>query len=190
MRDVAETFNKPAARRGYVGIHATNVLLLALLWLLTIGLYAQLPDMVPGHMGLRGVTRWEPRGSGTWFLLPIMGTWSAALMYLLSLLVNGGAAAINIPRKKQILALPREAQTAILEPVRPFMFLMATWVLVLMCWLQWTFYRAALGGPGWRQDSASLGVMLVLMLLPFAGVFVLSRQVSVRLDAWSSRGPA
>jgi uncharacterized membrane protein len=99
-------------------------------------MYERLPDQIPAHVGPSGVTRWTPRESGVWWVLPLLGSFHAVLMYVLSTLANSGAAGINVPQKKRLLALPPEAQRYAMQPLRAFMFGMATWLLALMLWVQ------------------------------------------------------
>jgi hypothetical protein len=180
------SFNKPAESTGYVWLHALNVLLLLALWLFTFLMYERLPDQIPGHVGPSGVTRWTPRESGMWFVLPLLGSFHAGLMYLLSSLAGGGAAGINIPQKKRLLALSHEGQRYAMQPLRGFMYGMATWLLGLMLWMQVGMYRIAVAPPDDRPTGGLLAGSVVMTAAVLAGVYWLNRVVRRRIDAWES----
>lgn len=176
------------AGEAHTWLHVLNAGLLALLWLFSVIAWDLLPEQVPAHVGLRGVTRWVPRTSGAWFMLPILGTFSAGLMYLLAYALSGSAQAINVPQKKRLLALSPEGQRWVLRPVKTLMLGMAAWVLTLMCWLQWMLYTAARAGPDWRQDAPWLISAAILVLLPIVAAARLGRVIVRRVDEWEASG--
>jgi uncharacterized membrane protein len=184
------TFNKPPESGSYVWLHVCNVLLLAGLWLFTIVVYERLPDQIPAHIGPSGVTRWTPRESGMWFFLPLLGSFHAMLMYALSTLADSGASGINVPQKKRLLALPREAQRYAMQPLRAFMFGMATWLLVLMLWIQVHMYRIAAAPAADRPAGGLLSGTLVLTASVFVGVYILNRTIGRRIDEWEAQQSA
>jgi hypothetical protein len=166
-------------------LHALNALLFVALWTFTFAMYPRLPELIPGHMGLSGVTRWVPRDSGMWLLLPLLSSFHGLLMYALSSMANGSPAGINIPQKDRLLELPREGQRYAMEPTRTFMFAMATWLFMLTGLIQVQIYLAAMAGEAGRGDyTYMLGTMLALALLPLAGVVWLSRAISHRIEEW------
>jgi hypothetical protein len=170
--------------RGYRWLHLLNVLLLVALWAFAIVAYPALPERIPAHIGTSGVTRWTERDGGFWFLLPILGTFEAAFVYLVSRIAESGASGINVPQKKRLLALPREAQVYAIEPVRGFMYGMAAWLLLLTGLIQAELYVTAVSGGG--VADWFLPLLLAFLLLPFAGVVWLSRAIRVRIDRWDA----
>jgi uncharacterized membrane protein len=180
------TFNKPSEAGSYVWLHLLNALLLVGLWLFTIVMYERLPDQIPAHVGPAGVTRWTPRDSGMWFALPLLGSFHAMLMYVLSTLANSSAAGINVPQKKRLLALPREGQRYAMQPLRAFMFGMATWLLALMLWVQIQMYRIAAAPPADRPTGVLLYGTFVLTAAVLVGVYVLNRAIRRRIDEWEA----
>jgi hypothetical protein len=178
-------FNNPAAGSGYMWLHATNAVLLVGLWVFAVAVYGSLPDQVPGHIGTSGVTRWDAKQNSAWLLLPIIATVQTVVMYGVSAAASGGPSGLNVPAKKRLLTLPREGQRYAMQPVRGFIFGIATWLLVLTGYIQVYLYRVALAGPGAELPAGRLlpftGVMLALMLLM---AFSLSRRVNARIDAW------
>jgi uncharacterized membrane protein len=182
-----DAFDEPAPARSWLWLHLLNIVLLAALWLFTIRTYGSLPDQIPGHVGPSGVTRWERRDGGMWFLLPLLGTFHALLMYVLSGLAGGGAQGINVPQKKRLLTLSPEGQRYAMQPVRAFMYGMATWLLVLMFWMQFQMYRLALAGPGAAAPAGGMmrgTVVMVVVLL--AGTLWLRSAIIGRIDAWEA----
>lgn len=171
----------------YGWLHALNALLLIALWGFTVLMYRHLPEQIPGHMGMSGVTRWEDRDSGMWFVLPILGSFHALLMYALSGLAAGTPETINVPHKERLLALSPEGRRHAMEPLRPFMFGMAAWLLVLTGVIQLHMYAAARAGADATGGgtTAMLGIIFVA-LLPLAGVWLVSRAMRRRMDAWEA----
>jgi hypothetical protein len=176
--------HEPAAA-GYRWLHLLNALLFAGLWLFTIVMYHRLPDLVPGHIGTSGVTRWEPRGSGMWFVVPVMAAFHVLLAYALSTLAHGSPASINVPQKKRLLALPREGQQYALEPLRGFMYGLATWLLLVAAWVQLHIYRTAMAAQRAEPETGGLlGGVIALASLPLLGALWLSRAIGRRIAAW------
>jgi uncharacterized membrane protein len=177
-----------AAAADHRWLHLLNALLLLGLWAFTILAYASLPELVPGHIGPSGVTRWEARHNSMWFIVPLLGSVHAVMMYGLSTLANSSPASFNVPDKKRLLALPPEGQRYALEPMRGFMFRMATWLLVLILYVQYSFYRVAVEA---QTGEPRTGTMLPAILLLTAAVIVMairsSREVKHRVTAWESR---
>lgn len=178
-------FNKSAEGESTARLHILNALLFAGLWGMTFFLYYRLPEMIPGHVGPGGAIRWEPRTSGTWFIAPILGTGSVLLMYALAGLGAGSPEAVNIPQKKRLLALPREGQRYAMRPLRVFMFGMATWLLVLMLYIQYSMYRIAMQAQAGAPDTGHLLPGILLMTaVPLLMAVRLSRVVGRRIDEW------
>lgn len=186
----ATHFNKPAEAGSYLWLHILNGLLLAGLWVFTIAAWPLLPDLVPGHIGPSGVTRWDGKQNSFWFILPLIGSVHAVIMYGISTLANGSAQSFNMPQKKRVLALPMEGQRFVMEPMRGFMFAMATWLLVLMFYMQYTFYRVAMDALTGEPDTSGLlpfvGFMLVVV---FVMVGWLHRSAGRRIDEWALHNP-
>jgi uncharacterized membrane protein len=172
----------------YRWLHALNALLLVALWGFTVVRYGQLPEQIPAHIGPSGVTRWARRESGIWFMLPILGTFHASLMYLLSSLADSGASGMNTPQKQRLLALSREWQRYAMQPMRGFMFGMATWLLTLMLFVQYELQRVAVAAQ--TGDPATGRVVYVTVVMT-AGVgllaFLLYRAVGRRITEWEQR---
>jgi uncharacterized membrane protein len=181
-------FERPETRP-YVRYHAANALLLIGLWAFTMYLYPHLPDRIPGHVGVSGVTRWDPRESGIWFLIPLLGTMNALVLYALAG-AAGGVDGISTPHRKRLKALPREAQRYALQPMRGFMYGMVSWVLLLMLFIQLMNYRIALAGSVGAFHGRTLIIGIVLFTaIPLIMVVVLSRTIRRRIDE-ASRGEA
>jgi hypothetical protein len=186
-RDDVAYLREPASRGDWRWLHLLNALLFVGLWTFTIVAYQSLPDLVPGHVGTGGVTRWERRESGMWFVVPIMGTFSALLMYLLSTTADHGAAGINVPYKKRLLALPRDAQRYAMQPLRGFMYGMATWLLVLIWWVQYGLYRIAIAADAGVPYAGGMTTgTLLLTALPLLGTVWLARVIRRRITEWEA----
>jgi uncharacterized membrane protein len=186
----ADTFNGTAPAGDYGWLHWVNGALLLGLWAFSIAAYERLPDLVPGHIGPAGVTRWDAKQNSMWFILPLMGTVQVIVMYGLSAIAGGSPTGLNMPEKQRLLALSPEGQRYALQPFRGFMFGMATWLLGLMSYIQLTSYAIAMRGPA---TSAPVGSMLAVIGLAVGVVIVMSlwlkRAISRRVAEWELREP-
>jgi uncharacterized membrane protein len=179
---------EPPRPPGYAWMHVLNAALFVGYWTFTIMAYGSLPDQIPGHIGLHGVTRWEPKDGGMWFLLPIMSSVHVVLAYGLSALAGATpGAGMSVPFRNRILALPRDGQRYAMEPFRPFMYGMATWLLLLTMIIHHGMYRVALeaqhgeprvGGMIWII-VASLGALVL-------GVIWQRRAIARNIDEWEA----
>jgi uncharacterized membrane protein len=186
----ATDFNKPSEAGSHLWLHVLNGLLLAGLWAFTIWAWPRLPDLVPGHIGLSGVTRWDAKQNSLWFILPIMGSVHAVIMYGISTLADGSAQSFNMPQKKRVLALPKEGQRFVMQPMRGFMYGMATWLLALMFYIQYSFYRAAMESRTGEPDTGGMLPVIGLMLVVvFVMVGWLNRSANRRIAEWDRRNP-
>jgi hypothetical protein len=190
----AVDLDRSASTRGptdYRWLHALNALLLLGLWVFAIGAYGGLPDEVPAHIGLHGVTRWVPKQGSPWFLLPIMTLVHVIAMYGMAAVADAGVAGFNVPSKKRLLALSREGQRYAVLPMRGFLYGLATWVLVLTGYIQLRFYAFALRGRD--ADGSTWGMLAfvagMLAFVVFMG-FRVSRTVARRIEAWEQLEPA
>jgi uncharacterized membrane protein len=182
----ATDFNKGAAApSAYAWLHWVNGALLLGLWAFTVVGYGRLPELVPGHIGPSGVTRWDAKQNSMWFVLPLIGTIHAVLMYGVSAIANGSPAGFNVPQKKRLLELPKEGQRHVLQPFRGFMYGMATWLLTLMAGMQYSTWRIARSGPG---GEAGVGVMVagvgLMLLVVLAMALWLNSSIRRRLAEW------
>lgn len=180
-------FNKPAPAGRAVWLHAVNALLLAGLWAFAWLAYGDLPDRIPGHIGPRGVTRWESRDGGVWFLLPIMASLHVLLVYVLSAVVAEGGPGVNIPGKRRLERLPPEGRRYALRPMRTFMYGLAAWLLLLMGFIQYIIYRAAMTAAAGEPDTSGVftGILIFLALFAWA-VYRATRSVHDRAAAWEA----
>lgn len=177
-------FNKPE-HPSYSGYHIGNTLLFAALWGFTIVAWYSLPDQVPGHIGPGGVTRWDRRESGVWFLIPIMATINLLILYALSGIGESGASGFNTPHRKRLEAMPKDAQRFALLPTRSFMYAMASWLLILMLSIQIVMYAAARAGD--VSSAAARG--MIFGIIAFTGVPILlavrlHRAIGRRIEEW------
>jgi uncharacterized membrane protein len=191
VTDASISFNKDEQGADAGRLHALNAVLFVGMWGLTAWLYTSLPERIPGHIGPSGVTRWEPREGGMWFLLPILGTFQLFLMYVLASSAGGSAQGINIPRKQRLLALPREGQRYAMRPFRSFMYGMAAWLMVLTIYIQVSFYRIAVQATTGEPATGHLLVgILFLTAIPILLAFRLSRSIHRRIDEWEAANSA
>jgi ABC-type amino acid transport substrate-binding protein len=183
-------FNKTTGG-GYGWLHALNALLLLGLWGFTIGAYAGLPDQVPGHVGPGGVTRWDAKQSSPWFIMPIIALVNAAVMYGVSAMASSSPGGLNGPARDELKKLPREGQIHAMEPMRGFMFGLATWLLVLTSFMQYEMYRIAHAGPDAAVATGRMMTFTLFMLALVLGMaFRSSKLVKRRIREWpSAHGP-
>jgi hypothetical protein len=182
---------RPGPETSYVWLHALNGVLLLALWVFTIAAYPGLPELVPGHIGVGGVTRWDAKQNSPWFIMPILAFVNAALMYGASAVSKSTPDGFNVPAKKQLMQLPRAGQLHALAPMRGFMYGLATWLLVLSLYIQYQLYRIAHAGPDSETGTGNLlaftAVMLAAVLLM---AFLSTRMVKRRIAEWQSMDEA
>jgi hypothetical protein len=188
-RDAGGDFNKPAdAMPRYRLLHAINALLLIALWTYALLMYAHLPEQIPQHIGPGGeVTRWG--GKRIWFLLPILMSVHLVIVYGIGMSVST-AAGFNVPHKKRLLALPREAQQIALQPVRGFLFGMGTALMLLGWAVQYAIHYGARHGTGWPPLLPLIGAFLLLTILGAWRSSVLVRRRVAALEATLFDAPA
>lgn len=168
--------------------HIANALLLLILIGGSIAAWDTLPDRIPVHMGLNGVPdRWEDRSFFSWFALPMIGIAIVALMYFLADLIIRKPHLINLPNKKEFLAMSPERQAPVMEMIRTWLYWMATWPGGMLLLVQYAMYRAAHGesSVAYGIIAMTLGVVIVPL---FSAVFI--ARVQSRLNAIRKGEPA
>jgi hypothetical protein len=180
-------FNKPGPGGGDARLHLLNAALLVGLWAFAGLAWGHLPDQIPAHIGPGGVTRWESRSSGVWFLLPIMATFHVLIVYALAGVVAKGGPGVNVPGKRRLERLPPAGRRYALRPMRSFMYVLAAWLLALMAFIQYGIYRAAMTGAAGGPDASGMlgGIAAFLGLFAWA-VYRSTRAVHRRASAWEA----
>jgi hypothetical protein len=173
--------------QGYAWLHVVNVALLLAHWGFAIVAYAGLPELVPGHVGSAGVTRWDPKQSSPWFILPVISTIAALMVYGMALATSSTPASVNVPSKGRFMALPPEGQRYAMAPLQIFMYGLATWTLLLMIYNQYEMYRIAHAGPGKEVAGANLlTVALIMLTVVIAHSIYATWQVRRRIGQWEA----
>lgn len=184
-----DTFNKPPESTSLAWLHTLNGVLLLALWGFAVGAYSGLPDLVPGHIGPGGVTRWDAKDSSPWFIGPIIAVFSAAMMYGLATAASNGGTGMNMPDKDRFRKLPPAGQRYAIQPMRGFMFGLATWLLALMLYMQWEMYSIAHAGPDApAQGSRLLWVTAAMTAFVVAGAIYSGLRVKRRIREWEVVG--
>jgi uncharacterized membrane protein len=187
FRTMPETASiRAAPDRGYAWIHLLNGALLLGHWAFAIGAYCGLPELVPGHVGPGGVTRWDPKGSSPWFVLPVISTVGVLMIYGMSVVASSTPPGVGMPAGKK--TLPPEAHRYATAPMRLFLYLVATWTLLLLVYNQYKMYRIAHAGP---EVVVAGGNLLMAAGLALVGVIAMSIYASLsvkrRIAEWEAK---
>lgn len=181
------TFTKAAPDPGHTWIHVVNGALLLAHWAFAIGAYGGLPELVPGHVGSGGVTRWDPKGSSPWFILPIISTVGVMMIYGMSAVASSTPAGVRTPSRKRRVTLPPEGKRYAEAPMRLFLYAVATWTLLLLVYNQYEMYRIAHAGPEVEVAVDNLLMVSGLMLAGVIATFIcLSLSVKRRMGEWET----
>jgi hypothetical protein len=180
-------FTKAAPDPSHTWIHVVNGALLLGHWAFAIGAYGGLPELVPGHVGPGGVTRWDPKGSSPWFILPIISTVGVMMIYGMSAAASNTPAGLNMPSRKPRVTLPPEGQRYAEAPMRLFLYAKATWTLLLLVYNQYEMYRIAHAGPEVEVDAGNMLMVIGLMLAGVIAMFIYaSLSVKRRTGEWET----
>lgn len=153
-----------------------NLLLLSILVAASLQAWPTLPERFPRHFDARGVAdAWAAKSVWAWFMLPALGAFILLLLQVTARATERRPSLLNIPSKKQFLALPPDEQAPILREMRVLMQLLGTMILLLFGTIQLATYRAALG-----QSVQTL--MLVVLVGSVASGPVLAIVMLVRTN--------
>lgn len=173
-------------------IHASNVLLLAGLFGLSLYVYPDLPAQIPTHFGPGGEPdSWSEKSVMTWLMLPLFAAGTAILLYIVAAAMPTNPSLVNMPNKDRLLKLPKPLQQWVLEVVRNFLYMTAWLMLIMFALLQLGAYEAALTE---RTGTAlKLGLVVGLAGTPMMTIGLLI-QLQRRMDAawreYQTRGDA
>ncbi len=169
-------------------VHVVNALLLGVLFVGSVAVWSVLPDHIPMHMNLNGVIdSWTERTIASWFALPMV-----ALILSIALYVMGGYIArrpqmINLPNKKDFLALLPEQQASVLRTVQGGLQWIVALTNLLMLMIQYDMYRAAMGSMSSSYGIATVLVVCIATPLLSLAVFV---RIQSRISAMKRENAA
>ena len=135
-------------------LEAISIVLLALLWVMVIVGYMNLPEIIPVHFNGAG----DPDSYGdknTLFLLPVIGSF----IYFVLTLLNGKPHTFNYP----VAITPQNAENQYRIAVRMMRAIKVS-VLLVFCAIEYGSYRVAMGS----QDG--LGSWFIVFV--FAIIFI------------------
>ena len=132
------------------------------MWIVAGNLYPKLPAKIPLHFNLSGVPdSYGPPNFSNWFLLPVIATLLSVFLLgisaLIPFLLRFAPEIVNIPRKRELLALPADAQRRAIQPLTMMMALI--WILV------------------WRPTNSLSAVWSISNMIANASVAIFSMQV-------------
>lgn len=159
------------------GLRVLNVTLLAVLVLGALLYWGGLPERVPTHFNARGLPdAWSPKSFMSWFLLPTIAVLTVGIMYLSMWAVRRRPVLLNIPQKKEFLALSPEDQAPVIREVTGLLELVTLVTLLILCSIQLATYRAAFG-------LSVRGLMLGVLGISVAGLPALTIVLLVRTQS-------
>jgi molybdate transport system substrate-binding protein len=154
---------------------ACVVVSLAVLWIGSIVMYPDLPPRVPLHFNFAGEPdRWGQRSPTMWFLIPVVATAVAALMFALGRWSTRRPDLMNFPGKEDLIALPPEHRGPAIRQLVAMTDWIGLCVVVCLLIVQYAIYAAALG-----RDSAGLIPFSVLIgcIGPLAAILIQSARI-------------
>jgi len=143
----------------------STILVVVALLAFSATVYADLPIRIPTHFDAAGI----PDGFGarsSWWVLPAISVASAALLIGLALLLPRRPDLLNLPSKQEILALPRDAQIAVLRQAQPGLLMLGLMTAGVFLFLQYAKWEVTQGRTAW-------GIGNLVMVLPIVSIALL-----------------
>ncbi|MBI5496815.1 MAG: DUF1648 domain-containing protein [Deltaproteobacteria bacterium] len=167
-----------------LSLHAANAVLLLSSAVLAWRAWPGLPPQIPVHFNAEGdPDAWAPRDSNILLLLVLVPWGLTLLLYgvaRMTTLLAANPAFINIPRKQEFLALPRERQMPLWRLMQETLAAVAVGVNVVFLALLSGVFRVALGAESALSPPA-LFIPITLTVLLTVGYSVASRRLVNRL---------
>lgn len=128
-----------------------GVLSLAAVWIVAAVIWPKLPERIPVHFGLDGAPdRFGDKSVGNWYGLPAVVTAFALFFFgierLVLLLARRRPGSVNVPRKKEFVALPEGARVRAFRPMTALMRGTLAPVALVFTFILCATYVAATGG--------------------------------------------
>ncbi|MBN1771519.1 MAG: DUF1648 domain-containing protein [Deltaproteobacteria bacterium] len=139
---------------------------------------SRLPERYPVHFNLAGQPdRWAVRGDFEWYLLVLMGGVFGLGLTLLGLFFHRlPLRTINVPGKRQLLALSPERRAPVLRVAAWMVLLLGLLIVAMFASIQYAMYRSAHAG---RVDAllfVVLGLEAASLLALVVGSLVVMRR--------------
>lgn len=144
---------------------ASTILVVAVHLAFSATVYGDLPARIPTHFNAAGV----PDGFGarsSWWLLPTISVASAALMIGVALVLPRRPDLLNLPNKQEILALPRDAQVAVVRQAQPGLLMLSLMVAGVFLFVQYAIWEVT-------QGRTATGIGNLILIVPIVSIAVL-----------------
>jgi uncharacterized membrane protein len=161
--------------------HIINALVIIILFLYAMITFNALPEKIPIHFSKNGVpNNWADKSWITWLTLPLVALGLTALFYATTHLVDVAKRHpkwLNLPKKKEFLALPEERQAPVWRKMKSMLYWTAVPMNLLILYAFHTIYTMA------THQSESLVMWPVwlcmgsILIVAFAMTFGLIRSV-------------
>jgi len=143
----------------------STILVVAAHLLFSATVYGDLPARIPTHFNAAGV----PDGFGarsSWWLMPMINLASAALTIGVTLALPRRPDLLNLPGKQEILALPRDAQVAVVRQAQPGLLMLSLMVAGVFLFLQYATWEVT-------QGRTATGIGNLILIIPIVSIAVL-----------------
>jgi uncharacterized membrane protein len=143
----------------------STILVVVALLAFSASVYADLPARIPTHFDAAGI----PDGFGArsnWWILPTISVASATLLIGVALLLPRRPDLLNLPSKREILALPRAAQIAVVRQAQPGLLMLGLMTAGVFLFLQYATWEAT-------QGRSATGMGSLVLILPIGSIALL-----------------
>ncbi len=140
---------------------AASVVALSGIWILAAVLWPELPERIPLHFAAHGTPdRWGEATALNWFLLPGVATAMAPFFALVErlapLLARRRPGLLNVPRRKEFVALPVDARVRALRPVSALLWGTPAPITGIFTYALWITHAVAMG-----RETGGTGFIIV-----------------------------
>lgn len=144
---------------------ALTIGVIATMLLFSAAVYGDLPAQIPTHFNAAGVPdAFGPRTH--WWWLPAISAASSALTVGMSLMIPRRPALLNLPSKPEILALPLDAQIAVVRQAQPGLMALGLLTAAVFLYLQYAVWDVA-------QGHRTAGIGNLIFILPVVSIALL-----------------
>lgn len=156
----------------------------------SIAAWPSLPGQIPTHFGLTGrPDSYATKSITSWFVLPLIGVLTWALVAASSYFAIKHPQLLNIPEKQAYIDLPEENRPPVARHIRDLLDAVGVHILLVFGIIQFGVYRDATGNPvTWLVPTVLVTTALLLPVVFFVFQPRIRDEIEAQQSALSSRG--